>query len=601
MVMKFFKPGLSRVGLGRAYLCHAMPVRAPHPSLLAGYAPWFAALLSAACPARSQGCDAMPPVSDFQVETLSADAPGNAMDLAVAPDLKVFWVERYGNLKVYDPATKATRLIQRIDVMYDAAGLSYLGGMETGLEGIALDGDFASNHWIYLWYALPAGRLPAPVAGGKPGPVKRLSRFTLTAGDTQLDMASEKPLFEQTVFAQCCHYGGDLDWGPDGNLWLGAGDNMQWTLSTDDPFREADENTDVRRTAGNTNDTRGKILRIRPIPFPDSRTPAPGAGSTYTIPEGNLRDYFGGRGFWSASEQALVRPEIYSMGHRNPFSLAVHPVKLYPADGEAGWDNAANGEDEINIMPHPQNNGWPFFNGGNYDGPQKASLTPKQPPSAPMNLSKWNTGVQKLPPAVPAALSNRTAAIQANLSCVGTVLAWAHYDPALDSRSKFPPYLDGKLLISSLGSVPLQAATVDDSGRITRLEQVLPPRSELSFIFRAETGPDGAIYIARGEEQYGTAPTPQSRIVKLSYKGPCAPVVVSSRGNAARRGPAPPVRIFHLGGATRFAWPDGVRRARAYGPDGSLAWEGLRDGNGAEGRIPASVACGLLQLRFRPE
>lgn len=558
-------------------------------------------LLALAQAIHSQGCNTMPPASDFKVETLSTDVPGNAMDLDVAPDLEVYWVERYGNFKAYDPATKATRLIKHFDVMYDAAGMSYLGGMETGLEGIALDGKFATNHWVYLWYALPAKRLAGPVTGGKPGPIKRLSRFTLSSDNTQVDTASEKIIFEQVVFAQCCHYGGDLDLGPDGNLWLSEGDNMQWTLSTDDPFLEANENTDVRRTAGNTNDTRGKILRIKPIPFPDTQTPTPGVGTTYTIPDGNMRDYFGKQGFWSAAQQDSVRPEIWSMGHRNPFSLAIHPVKMFPADGEAGWDNAANGEDEINIIPHPQNNGWPFFNGGNYDGTQKASLNPKQPASAPMNLSKWNTGVRKLPPAVPAALSNRTAAMQANLICLGNVLAWAHYDPGLDSKVKFPPYLDGKLLFSSFGSAPLQAATVDDSGHITRVEQVLAPRTELAYIMRSVTGPDGAIYIARGEEQYGTAPTPQSRIVKLSYVGPCAPVVVPVRAPGFRPAPAAPIRLYHLGGDSRFHWPEGAGRVRAYGLEGSLAWDARRLGSAEEGRVPATVPCGLLQLRFSPD
>lgn len=563
-------------------------------------ATWAPAALLAARIAHSQGCDVMPPASDFKVETLSTDAPGNAMDVAVAPDLKVYWVERYGNFKMYDPATRATRLIKRFDVMYDPAGLAYLGGMETGLEGIALDGDFPANHWVYLWYAVPKGKLSGAVAGGKPGPVERLSRFTLTAGGTEVDTASEKIIFQHTVFAQCCHYGGDLQWGPDGNLWLSIGDNMQWTLSTDDLFREGAENTDVRRTAGNTNDTRGKILRIRPLPFPDSQTPAPGIGSTYAIPAGNLRDFFGQRGYWTEAEQQSVRPEIYSMGHRNPFSLALHPVRHFPADGEAGWDNAAKGEDEINIIPHPQNNGWPFFNGGNFDGAQQPSLNPKQPASGPMNLSKWNTGAQKLPPAVPAAISNRTAAAQANLLCLGTVLAWAHYDPGLDSKVKFPPYLDGKLLFSSLGNSPLQAATVDDSGRVTRIEQVLPARNELSYIFRAVTGPDGAIYIARGEDQYGTSPTPLSRIVKLSYAGPCAPVVAPLRSSAAEPLRSVPSRIFHFGGDSRFAWPDGAGRLRAYGLGGTLEWQAERFGMDKVGKIPASVPCGLLQLRFSP-
>ena len=152
---------------------------------------WIPALLAASRYAHSQGCDAMPPASDFKVETLSSDAPGNAMDVAVAPDLKVYWVERYGDFKVYDPATRATRLIKHFGVMYDPSGLSYLGGMETGLEGIALDGDFASNHWVYLWYAVPANRLPGTVSGGKPGPIERLSRFTLAAGNTQLDTPSQ--------------------------------------------------------------------------------------------------------------------------------------------------------------------------------------------------------------------------------------------------------------------------------------------------------------------------------------------------------------------------------------------------------------------------
>ncbi len=563
-----------------------------------GFVLLISAFLMLAQAIHSQGCNAMPPASDFKVETLSTDVPGNAMDLAVAADLKVYWVERYGNLKVYDPVTRATRLLRHFDVMYNASGLNYLGGMETGLEGIALDGDFTRNHWVYLWHAVPAKRLSGTVTGGKPGPIARLSRFTLSTDNTQLDTASEKIIFQHTTFAQCCHHGGDLDWGPDGNLWLTTGDNMQWTLSTDDPFREGNENTDVRRTAGNTNDTRGKILRIRPIPFPDSQTPSPGVGSTYTIPEGNLRDHFAKQGFWNAAEQALVRPEIYSMGHRNPFSLAVHPVKHFPADGEAGWDNAANGEDEINIIPHPQNNGWPFFNGGNSDGPQKASLNPKQNATAPMNLSKWNTGVQKLPPAIPAAISNRTAAVQTNLICVGTVLSWVHYDPGLDSKMKFPPYLDGKLLISSLGNAPLQAATVDDSGRVTRVEQVLGVRSELSYIFRSETGPDGAIYIARGEEQYGTAPTSESRIVKLSYSGTCAPVVSLGQAKGKRPALGATSRLYHLAGESRFTWPMKAVGVRAYAVDGSLAWEAHRFGNAHEGLVPAAIPCGLLQMRF---
>ena len=44
----------------------------------------------------------------------------------------------------------------------------------------------------------------------------------------------------------------------------------------------------AQRTSPNSNDLRGKCLRINPIPFPDSQTPTAGVGATYTIPAGRL-------------------------------------------------------------------------------------------------------------------------------------------------------------------------------------------------------------------------------------------------------------------------------------------------------------------------
>src|SRR5690606_32440924 len=60
---------------------------------------------------------------------------------------------------------------------------------------------------------------------------------------------------------------------------------------------------DAQRSAANTNDLKGKILRIRPQP-----------DGTYTIPEGNL----------FAPGTPKTRPEIYVMGCRNPYRIAVN-------------------------------------------------------------------------------------------------------------------------------------------------------------------------------------------------------------------------------------------------------------------------------------
>ena len=75
---------------------------------------------------------------------------------------------------------------------------------------------------------------------------------------------------------------------------------------------------DARATSANTNDLRGKLLRITP-----SRTDAAG----YTVPAGNL--------FGEAEDtQDKTRPEIYAMGFRNPFRFSVDP--------KTGWIGLAD-------------------------------------------------------------------------------------------------------------------------------------------------------------------------------------------------------------------------------------------------------------------
>ena len=110
---------------------------------------------------------------------------------------------------------------------------------------------------------------------------------------------------------ECCQAGGSLEFGPDGNLFLSIGDNTNPFNSNG--FAPIDERPlrtawDARRSSSNTNDLRGKILRIKPK-----------KDGGYTIPEGNL--------FPPGTPD--TRPEIYIMGCRNPFRISIDPKTKY--------------------------------------------------------------------------------------------------------------------------------------------------------------------------------------------------------------------------------------------------------------------------------
>ena len=83
------------------------------------------------------------------------------------------------------------------------------------------------------------------------------------------------------------------------------------------------EQYDARRSSGNTNDLRGKILRIRIKP-----------DGTYEIPEGNL--------FVNTPK---ARPEIFVMGDRNPYRISVDKKTGFLYWGEVGPDAAMDSLD----------------------------------------------------------------------------------------------------------------------------------------------------------------------------------------------------------------------------------------------------------------
>ena len=282
------------------------------------------ALAVLACPSVA-AAQTPPPDSSFQKVVID-DSPGEPMDLAVMPDGRVLHVTRQGQVWLHDPDTGLKTLAAELDVYQHD---------EEGLQNIALDPNFEQNGWVYMYYSpplnTPVDNPATPTVNEGDAPefgtaadwerfkgVIRLSRFQWDEATDTIDLDSEEQIIDVPVDRGiCCHVGGDIVFDGEGNLYLSTGDDTN-------PFQSGgytpiDERAgrnpafDAQRTSANTNDLRGKVLRI---------TPTEGGG--YTIPEGNLFE----------DNDPLTRPEIYLMGLRNPFRIEYNREEgeLYVAD-----------------------------------------------------------------------------------------------------------------------------------------------------------------------------------------------------------------------------------------------------------------------------
>lgn len=431
------------------------------------------------------------------------------MEIAVAPDGRVFFIERAGRVRVVDPKSRTTTTLASLLVSYE---------LEDGLLGITLDPHFESNSWLYLFYSEPETHLDA--TGHKVG-TNRVSRFTLT-GDA-LDLTTEKVLLRiPTQRDQCCHSGGSLAFDAAGNLYASVGDNTHPGES--DGYSPIDERPErgpwnAQKSASNANDLRGKILRIHPE-----------ANGTATIPAGNL--------FPPGTPN--TRPEIYVMGNRNPFRISVDPRTGFLYWGEVGPDaggpnpeRGPAGFDEINQARAAGNFGWPYFGGDNkpyraYDFSTGKSGEPFDP-AHPLNGSVLNTGPKELPPAQPAFIwypygqSTRFPVVNGGGGRTAMAGPVYSYNATSGATTRLPAEFDHTLFIYEWSRNWIIAVHLDSENRIAtdasgklRMERFCP---DLTFKrpMDLELGPDGCLYVLEnGTAWLGNRDT---QLVRLEYVG----------------------------------------------------------------------------------
>ncbi|QNF35660.1 PQQ-dependent sugar dehydrogenase [Adhaeribacter swui] len=477
----------------------------------------------------------------YQVLAQGLDEP---MQLAILPNNDVLFVERKGAVKLYSATKNQTETIANFDVF---------SGIEDGLLGAALDPDFKNNNWVYFYYA---------VAGDKA--INRLSRMELKEGN--LLRATEKTLLEIPTQRQyCCHSAGYIQFGPDGLLYLSTGDNTN--AEETEGYIPIDERpgralADDQATAANSNDLRGKILRIKPEP-----------NGTYSIPEGNL--------FPKGTPK--TRPEIYTMGHRNPYRFTVDMKNNYVYWGDIGPDTKVPSSegtlsfDEVNQARKPGFFGWPYFLGNNEAFPYYDFATkkegPKFNPSVPINNSPNNTGIKNLPPAQPAMIwygdGNSKKFPLVGKGGESAMAGPVYYsDLFADAPFKLPPYYDEKLIIYDWVRRWFMAVTFDKDKNFLRMEPFLD-----HLPFNAPTdikfATDGAIYIL----EYGTnwfAKNTDAQLIRIEY----------SEGN---RKPLAKINTSNLYGAAPFKLQLSAADSKDFDKEDSLEYKWLIEGKELKG------------------
>lgn len=230
---------------------------------------------------------------------------------------RVFILEQKGKVMVFDKTDSGNQrvaldLSKRTNFHYDWEG---------GLLGIVFSPQFTIDNFVYLFYTVNDTSRDPDVDNCGPCVNSTISRFTIDQNDkNKINESSELIILKIPQF-RSWHRGGQLNFGPDGNLFINVGDSLQGGADLTDFY--------------------GKILRV------DVSTPA--GGLNYSIPFdnpfiGNIQGY---------------REEIYAYGLQNPWRSSFDPLTSTFWVADVGLDSW----EEISVVESGKNYGWPYMEG----------------------------------------------------------------------------------------------------------------------------------------------------------------------------------------------------------------------------------------------
>lgn len=217
-------------------------------------------------------------------------------------DDRLFVVQRHGIIRVLD----ANRQLLEAPFL-DLTDRVLAGGIEQGLLGLAFHPDYATNGRFFVYYTSSENR--------------QIAEFKVSATDPNVaDKESAKIVLQEVRnppnASEPRHYGGALNFGPDGYLWAAVGDGAASRDQGQDP-----------------NTIFGTILRIDID-----------GGDPYAVPPDN--PFVGGGG----------KAEVWAYGLRNPWRFSIDPVDGLIYIGDVGHAD----QEEVDVVPIDEGGGYNF-------------------------------------------------------------------------------------------------------------------------------------------------------------------------------------------------------------------------------------------------
>jgi uncharacterized repeat protein (TIGR03806 family) len=326
--------------------------------------------MSAASTAASATTGSSPPVGGLDARPanatcLAGDPPSSTVSLAVqrafpnltfsqpiamlqAPGNSARWyvVQKTGSVRVFDNTPGASTTSEFINLASRLNSSPTSPTDERGLLGIAFHPNFPTDPRVFFFYTGTDTAL---------GLVDRVSQFTLAAGGTTLDPASELELFDVDD-PESNHNGGNIAFGPDGFLYIGIGDGG----SGNDPHGAIGNGQNLQTLLG-------KMLRID--------VSASNSTTTYAIPPSNpyaVNPRCNVSGIGTAN-----CPEIFAYGFRNPWRWSFDR-----GSGQLWLNDVGQGAlEEVDLVTLGGNYGWRCLEGTSNTG---LACGPNPMPIAPI-------------------------------------------------------------------------------------------------------------------------------------------------------------------------------------------------------------------------